>query len=181
MSEENPIDKNFKVGDKIVRFGRVYEIFKITELEAIEDQEPDQVIHFRPVYDSQATRSLTCSIPVSSIDQTNMRRPMSEQEVDELLKEMAQKVAADKNFNTRQAKEVLKMNDPHKIALILRHLAMIRENPNVNFTYTKKRIFRTAMKRLQEEIALVKGWELDEAQKKIQKILQKQDREFEEK
>ena len=77
-------------------------------------------------------------------------------------------------FNTRLAKEVLKTNEPEKIAMMLKKLAIVKRDPDVNFTYTKKTVFRQGLKRLQEEVALVKGISLEEARKKLIKMLQSQ-------
>ena len=176
MSEEkNTKKKDFKKGDKLVRFGRVYEIYKVSNEEDPETGEKERYIHFQPVYETQANRSLVCAIPISNIDKTNIRQPMSEEEEDELL-EMRMEMVEDqtKRFNTRQAKEVLKSNDPRKIALILKRLAVVRRDPDTNFTYTKKRIFRKGMKRLQEEIALVKKMELEETSQMLRDLLKKQ-------
>lgn len=165
--------QQYKVGDKLVRFGRVYEIFDITK-EENDKGEPEKIIHFKPVYTTQANRSLICAIPISNIDKTNIRAPMSEEQVDELLDLFKSKIDMKKRFNTRQAKELLKSNDPDKIAMILKKLAIVKRDPDTNFTYTKKRVFRQALKRVQEEVALVKGIELEEAHKMLKDILERQ-------
>ncbi|MBD3250277.1 MAG: hypothetical protein GF381_01765 [Candidatus Pacebacteria bacterium] len=177
QDQEKKLDQ-YKVGDKVVRFGRVYEIYKKTEETVYSDgkelDDKQEVIYFKPVYENIANRSLICSIPVSNIEETNMRRPMSESEVDELLAFIKKPYVMKSRFNTRMAKETLKSNDPDKIALILKKLAIVKHDPDTNFTYTKKRIFRRAMQRLQEEVALVKEMELEEAQEMLEKMLDKQ-------
>lgn len=169
------MDNNFKLGDKIVRFGRVFEVFEIKKEELPDSEEKQDVIYFRPMYKSNSTRSLICAIPVQNLDKTNMRRPMSKDRFKELLSLLKEKVDDPfKRFNTRQAKEVLKTNEPKKIALILKRLAVVRRDPDTNFTYTKKRLYRMGMKRLQEEIALVKEMELSKANEMLERILKKQ-------
>jgi RNA polymerase-interacting CarD/CdnL/TRCF family regulator len=84
------------------------------------------------------------------------------------------KIEMKKRFNTRLAKEILKSNDPQKIAMMLKKLAIVRRDPDTNFTYTKKRVFRQGLRRIQEEIALVKGMEIEKANQLIKDILQKQ-------
>jgi RNA polymerase-interacting CarD/CdnL/TRCF family regulator len=176
MSEENQEKqtKKYKVGDKIVRFGRVYEIFKVTEEPVLEGEGTEEIIHFRPVYETVANKSLICSIPAENVEKTNMRQPLSKEEVEELIDFLRETIEMKKRFNTRQAKELLKSNDPDKIAMILKKLAIVKHDPDTNFTYTKKRIFRKAIKRLQEEIALVKDMDLDETEKMLTEILDKQ-------
>jgi RNA polymerase-interacting CarD/CdnL/TRCF family regulator len=178
-------DTNFEVGDKIVRFGRVFEVFKITEEEKEEGKTDDsdskqsepreEIIHFRPMYETQANKSLVCAIPVSNIEKTSMRRPMSKEDIEELMELMDEKVEDPlKRFNTRQAKEVMKSNNPKKILLVMKRLAVVRRDPDTNFTYTKKRLFRQGLGRLQEELALVEDLEIDEAREMLKRLLKKQ-------
>lgn len=166
--------QSFKVKDKIVRFGKVYEIFKISQEKHPETGELEEIIHFRPGYETQANQTLTCSIAVSNLDLTNIRKPMSEKEVDELLEYLGSELEMKGRFNTRSAKETIKSNEPKKIALILKKLAIVKKDPDTNFTYTKKRLFKRALSRLQEEVALVKNLQLEEAQELILKLLQQQ-------
>lgn len=175
MSEEHNLSEiKFKKGDKIVRFGRVYEIFKITEDENPVTEEEETIIHFKPLYETQANQSLICAIPVDNLDKTSIRQPMSKEEMEELLDFLKSKIEMKKRFNTRQAKEILKSNDAEKISLILKKLAIVRRDPDTNFTYTKKRVFRQGLKRLQEEVALVMGMDLSETRTMLLDILKEQ-------
>jgi RNA polymerase-interacting CarD/CdnL/TRCF family regulator len=99
---------------------------------------------------------------------------MSKEEMEELLDFLRSKIEMKKRFNTRQAKEILKSNDAEKIAMILKKLAIVRRDPDTNFTYTKKRVFRQGLKRLQEEVALVLGEELEDTRKMLLDILKEQ-------
>ncbi len=168
------IDHKLKVGDKIVRFGRVYEVFEISEDENLETGEPEEIMHFKPVYESRANRTLTCAIPVNNLELTDIRLPMSEEKCDQLLKLLDSEYEMKGRFNTRLAKEVLKSNEPEKIAIMMKKLAIVKRDPDTNFTYTKKTVFRKGVMLLQEEIALVKGISLEEARKKVIGILKKQ-------
>jgi RNA polymerase-interacting CarD/CdnL/TRCF family regulator len=168
------IDHQFKEGDKIVRFGRVYEIYKIAEEENPETGEREELMYFKPVYESQANRTLICAIPIKNLELTNIRMPMCEAECDELLQLLDSKYEMKGRFNTRLAKEILKSNEPDKIAMMLKKLAIVKRDPDTNFTYTKKTVFRQGVKLLQEEIALVKCIPLEEARNKVIGILKKQ-------
>jgi RNA polymerase-interacting CarD/CdnL/TRCF family regulator len=166
--------QSLKVGDKIIRFGKVYEIFKLVEEKNPETEELEKIIYFKPVYESQDSQTLICSIALSNLDLTDIRRPLSEDEVDELLDFLRSKIEMKSRFNTRSAKELIKSNEPKKIAMILKKLAIVRRDPDTNFTYTKKRLFKSALKKLQEEVALVKGTSTKEAQEMIIEILKQQ-------
>jgi len=174
MEETKMIGCDLKVGDKIVRFGRVFEIFKIAQEENPDTGEKEMMMYFKPVYESQANRTLICAIPLSNLDLTNIRLPMCEDECDKLLSLLDSVYEMKGRFNTRLAKDVLKSNEPEKIALMLKKLAIVKRDPDVNFTYTKKTVFRQGLKRLQEEVALVKGISLEEARKTLIKLLKSQ-------
>lgn len=165
---------SLKIGDKIIRFGKVYEIFKLTKEKNPETEEVEKVIYFKPVYESQESQTLICSIAVSNLERTDIRRPLPEEEVDKLLNFLRSKIEMKGRFNTRSAKELIKSNDPEKIAMILKKLAIVRRDPDTNFTYTKKRLFKSALKKIQEEVALVKGISIKEAQEMILDILKQQ-------
>lgn len=165
---------SLKVGDKIIRFGKVYEIFKLAKEENLETGKEEEVIYFKPVYESQESQTLICSIAISNLELTDIRRPLPEKEIDELLDFLRSKIEMKNRFNTRSAKELIKSNEPKKIAMILKKLAIVRRDPDTNFTYTKKRLFKSALKKLQEEVALVKGISTKEAQEMILEILKKQ-------
>ena len=167
-------DCNLKVGDKIVRFGRVYEIFKVAQEENPDSGEVEEMVYFKPLYESQANKTLICAIPVKNLDLTNIRLPICEEECDRLLTLLDSAYEMKGRFNTRLAKDVLKSNDPEKIAMMLKKLAIVKRDPDVNFTYTKKTVFRQGLKRLQEEIALVKGISLEEARKTLICLLKSQ-------
>ena len=173
--EETKIDGcSLKVGDKIVRFGRVYEIFKIVEEENPDTGVQEEMIYFKPVYESQANKTLICAIPLQNLDLTNVRLPMCGEDCDRLLELLDSMYEMKGRFNTRLAKDVLKSNEPEKIAMMLKKLAIVKRDPDVNFTYTKKTVFRQGLKLLQEEVALVKCISLEEARKMLIKLLKSQ-------
>ncbi len=171
MSNNNDKDNPFKVGDKIIRFGKVHEIFKIEEEENPQSGEVDEILYFKPVYETQANKSLVCSIAASNLELTEIRRPLSEEGLDELIEFLRSKIDMEGRFNTRSAKEVIKSNDPKKIAMILKKLAIVRRDPDTNFTYTKKRLFKRGVKKIREEIALVRDISIKEAHDLVLEIL----------
>ncbi len=166
--------QSLKVGDKIIRFGKVYEIFKLVEEKNPETEELEKVIYFKPVYESRESQTLICSIALSNLELTDIRRPLTGEEVDELLDFLKSKIKMKNRFNTRSAKELIRSNERKEIAMILKKLAIGKRDTDINFTYTKKRLFKSALKKLQEEVALVKGVSTKEAQEMIIEILKHQ-------
>lgn len=162
----------FKVGDKIVRFGQVYRIFRIKKQKRTKD-EKETIIFFSPYLKTRKNRTLICSIPVNNIDKTNIRRPISKKGLRQLFKKLSQKSDIKTPFNTTKARGQLSLNDPYENVEILKHLWQEKKNESTSFTKTREDVFRLALKRLMEEVALVKGVSIGEARRQIKAALEK--------
>lgn len=163
--------KSFKVEDKIVDFGQVFKIFKIKKQKGAKGKE-EGVVFFRPYFKTRQNRTLVCSIPVSNIDKTNIRRPISKTELKQLLRTLSKKPDIETPINIRRARDVLNLNDPHETARILKSLWIEKNDKSTNFTKTRESVFSLSMKRLVEEVAFVSGVSLIKARKKIKAALE---------
>ncbi len=160
----------YKVGDKIVDFGRVYNIFKV---EGNRKNDTD-IIHFRPYFKSKKDGGMTCSIPVKSLEKTNIRRPINEKRMKKILTLLASK--ADDTLNlveTTDAKEVLGVNKAGKTAKILKSLWLEKQDETKNFTRSKESAFKHLVERLSEEIAYAGHISLKTAEIKIRRALKR--------
>ena len=110
-------DKTFKVGDKIIHFDQVYKIFKIKG-----GKNKDKVIFFRRYFKGKEHRKLVFSIPISSIDETRVRKPLSKKKLKDLLKTLGQKSKLKTAINIVKAKEQFESNSPHKNVEVLNSL-----------------------------------------------------------
>lgn len=162
-------NKTFKIGDKIVRFGQVYRIFKIKNTKSKDRGE--KVILFRPYFKTKENRSLIYSIPIDSIDKTNIRKPISKKELRQLLKELSKRPDVKTPIDISKTKERLTLNDPYENVQILKRLRGEKNDESTNFTKSRHDVFKLAIGRLVEEVAFVSGVSLIKARKKIKTAL----------
>ena len=164
--------KQFKVGDKIIDFGQVCKIFKI-KIEKRVKGKKEKVIFFRPYFKTRQNRTLVCSIPINNIEKAKIRRPISKKELRQLLKELSKKASIKNPINTTWPREILRLNEAHKTAQVLKTLWADRKDKSTSFTKSRKDIFKLAMKRLVEEVAFVGSVPLRKARKQIKAALEK--------
>lgn len=161
-------DKTYKVGDKIIHFDQVYRIFKITG-----GKNKDKVISFRRYFKSKENRKLVFSIPISSIDKTRIRKPVSKKELRDLFKTLSQKPKVKIVINTIKAREQLGSNDLDKNVEVLTQLWLEKKSDPDRFNKSKEGVFKLAIKKLSEEVAFVSNISLTKAKKKIENALEK--------
>lgn len=164
----------FEVGDKIVRFGKVYKIFRIKKQKTIDGNE-EKIIFFRPYFKEKKRilKDLTFSIPVENIDRTSIRRPVSKKELKELLTKLSEESDIKKFIDVGKARKTLALNDFNKTIQILKALWREKDDKSQSFTKSKKDVFDLLMKHLVEEIAFVSDLSVITARKKIKKSLEK--------
>ena len=165
--------KSFKIGDKIVDFGQVCGIFKIKKAKKTKGKK-EKVIFFKPYFKTKQNRTLVYSIPVNNIKKAKIRRPISKKEVRQLLKEPPKKIDIENPINTTRLREILRLNEAHKTAQVLKTLWADREDESTSFTKSKKDVFSLAMERLVEEIAFVNRVSLRKARKQIKEALERE-------
>jgi len=163
--------KKLKVGDKIVRLGRVYKIFKSEKRKKGKSWE--KIIFFKPFFKRQGRRTLVCSIPAKNIEKTGIRRLFTKKKLQKILTELGKKSTVKTSLGVAQAKKILKENNPYKTARVLKYFWLDKHDESTNFTKSRKDVFKMAMRRLVEEVAFVKSISLTKAKKKIRKTLEK--------
>ena len=164
--------KAFKVGDKIIDHGQTHRIFKIGKKKTFDAQEK-RIIYYRPCLIDDNDGKITYSIPIKNIDKTQIRRPILEKELREILEELSEAIEEEDQLNTVQLRETLRLNSPHKTAQILKILWFDKDDESTNFSKQKQDVFKTAMKRLIEEVALVTKTSLIQARQKVESALEK--------
>jgi len=163
--------KQSKVGDALVDFGQVCKIFKIKKRKSVEGKE-EKVIFFKPHYKTAINETLTYSILKKNLKKTNIRKPISKKELRKLFKKLSKRGDGKKFVKAIKTKEVLNLNDPEKIVLILKNLWLEKNDQSKNFTITKQGVFNLTTERLVEEAAFVGDMSLEKARKKIRKALE---------
>jgi len=164
--------KPFKIDDKIIDFGQVYQIFKIEKRKSAEDKK-EKAIHFKPYYKTKQNKGLVCSIPIKNIGLTHIRKPISKNKMKQLLKKLSKKEDKKRPVNTTRAKEKLRLNEPEATIQILKRLWLDKQDESTNFSRSKQNLLDLSMKQLVEELAFVFGISAARARKKIKKALKK--------
>jgi len=153
----------FKVGDAIVDFGKVYRIFEMK----------DKKCFFKPLFPTKANEGLVCSIPLKSLEETDIRYPIDKKELKKLLAQISKPIKAERRLNINRNRGIMVSNDIGKTVEFIRRLWSIKIDESRNFTTTKKSAFRILMRRLSEEVALVYHQTPEEAEKGIERRLKR--------
>lgn len=160
---------NFKVGDKLVENGRVYEIFKIEDKEI--DNNMTTIIFFRPVFDEGT--GLMGSIPIDNISDGEYRTPSTTAEVNNVLKILSKSNDDELRIDTDEMDTKLKTNLIVEIAEVANLLWIDKNNEDTSFSPTKRRLFKKALRAVMEEYAIAKDTSLDKAEKTIRSYLKR--------
>lgn len=162
----------FKTGDLVVDKGRVYKIFKVRKKKD-EDGEEQRIVHYKPLFENRKNETLEVSIPAENIKNSGIRKPVSKKQVKEYLKSLEELKDIEKRLNIKSAKAVLGDNDIDETVDMLRMSWADKLNEDVNFTTSKRRVFRRLKGRVAAEMAAVMDISLNDAKKKINEALSK--------
>lgn len=164
--------KKFKVGDRIVQGGRVYRIFKVRKRKSREGEE-ERIIYFKPHFKNKMDNGLICSVPAKSIKDTDIRKPANKKELKEITDKLAEKTNKNGKIDLSELKEELTENVPKKTAKVLKAVWRDKNNENTSFSPSKKKVFRSALRSISEELAYANKINLDTAKKRVEKYLTK--------
>ena len=162
--------KKLRVGDKIIDLGQVFRIFKI-EKKKDGNGKSEEIIYFKPYYQTEKTHDMVCSIPIRNINQTNIRRPMKKEEFKMLIEKLKKRKKINNFYDLNKAKLLLKSNRPLDIVNLLRSLNMEKKEKKENFSKSKQDVLRKTINLLIQEFALVSKITLEKAQEKINSAL----------
>ena len=162
---------NFKVGDKIVDSGQVSRIFKIKK-QKNDDGEPERVIYFKPYYPDTKNSGVICSIPLKNIEKTDIRKPLSADEVKRLFRKLKKRKKFEEGTDINKTKELLKGNDPVTNVDLIRILWAEKKHNAEYFSKNKRDVYNLAIDRFAQEFALVKGLSLEKAKERVHLALQ---------
>ena len=162
---------NFKVGDKIVDSGQVSRIFKIKK-QKNDDGELERVVYFKPYYPNTKNSGVICSIPLKNIEKTEIRKPLSTDEVKRLFRKLKKRKKFEENTDINKTKELLKGNDPVTNVDLIRILWIEKKHNAEYFSKNKRDVYNLAIDRFAQEFALVKGLSLEKAKERVHLALQ---------
>ncbi len=158
-------DTDLKVGDTLVQFGQVFQIFKIKEEKTASSVQ--KLIFFKPLFASQENETLICSIPADSLIKTKIRRPVKKERLQKLFKKLFKRPPEGEPLNLLDAKQNLESNRLSKVAAVLRSFWFEKNGQSKNFTLSREGVLRESLKVFSEEAACVLGTDPDQVRKEI--------------
>ena len=159
-----------KAGDKIVRYSRMWKVFKIKK-QTNSDGKKDKIIYYRPVFPINKSGALSLCIPESKLKGTQIRRPIPVKTIVSSLKSLNRKPEQKKPINLIKIRENLEQDVFDTTIEVLRRLWWIKRKDVDAFTKSKESVFKLAIKKLSEEVAYAYGIPLTKAREKIRDYL----------
>jgi len=156
--------KNLKIGSKLIEGGTVYRVFKIKN--SRKNGEADRIIYYKPYFKNDINRTITCSIPESSIEETLIRKPISKEEAEEVLKKLASRTRR-VPLDVNRAKTEMVLNDIYITVKIVKRYWREKLVNSEGFSKTKKNILEMALDKVVEELAIVNNTSLGSAEEKV--------------
>jgi RNA polymerase-interacting CarD/CdnL/TRCF family regulator len=145
---------HFKKGDILIDFGKAYIVSEIKNQKNFEGITEPFII-YKPWLDDWPDRSLVCSIPMSSLSSSNMRRPLKKVEINNLLNLTNDKVEFSKFHDDVKFDEILQSNDLVKIIKLLIRLWVPVKDQTNKTSKTRRRTCSDAIEILSLEIGIV--------------------------
>jgi len=164
--------KNLKVGSKIVDRGKVYRVFKLEKTNSRSKAFGGRLVHYKPHFKESPDYGIVCSIPQSSLYESNIRKPLSKNEIDNILKGLSKKGIIDTDLDLNVCEDVLKENSLHKTAEILRKFYRAQKKLGEEFTKKYRDFLDRIFEHVVEEVALVFGTSLEGAREKVYSYLE---------
>lgn len=166
------LQTHVKVGDKLVDYDNIFEVFKIKK-EKTTNTDSENVVYFKPFFKNDRDTGLVCSIPQSSLSQTNIRKPVSHGKMREVIISLNKSIRLTYIPDANELKEMMKDNDPENLVRILKIIQREKKSKDNVISRSKKIIYDQAIKRLSREYAYVGKMSESKAQEKIIDILEK--------
>lgn len=163
--------KSLRIGDKVVRLGQVYKIFKIEKKKTAGKEE--KIIHFKPFFKDRSNKTLTVSIPIKNLTKANIRRSISKKGLRKLFQGFSEKTKKEKLIELNEANNALSLNDLHKVVQVMKSFWIGKNKQAMKFNKSQNDIFQLSKDRLEKETASVEGLSLLEARKKIRMALKR--------
>lgn len=166
-------DKNkYKVGDKLIDCRSIYKVIKIKKRKVLNGDKED-CLFYEPLYKTDKSQSLICSVPKTNIKQANLRGPVNHKRIKETLKTLGKRKNGETKINISEADSFIKENDPVETAKLLRFLWLEKQTEEKALSTRKKHMYEDCLRHLVEEISIVQKIGLKKAEEKIKRRLKK--------
>lgn len=155
----------FGVGDKLVEYGQVYRVFKVTGRKGLKGK-IEVHLFYRPYFKSRINKTLICSLPTSQVVNTSIRTLSTKTTIREALRSLAKRTV-NQNLTSQDAETMLKEGDPLVTAKLLKQLWLQKQTTDNGLTTKNQLLFDTAFRNLAQETSVVLGMKIADAEDKI--------------
>jgi RNA polymerase-interacting CarD/CdnL/TRCF family regulator len=164
--------KKYKVGDRLVDSRSIYKIIKKKKRRVLNGEKEDCVF-YEPLFKTEKSQSLICSVPESNINEASLRSPVTKKRIKETLRTLGKRKNGETNVNISDADTFIKENDPVETAKLLRLLWLEKQTKDKSLSTRKKHMYENSLRHLVEEISIVQRIGLKKAEAKIKRRLMK--------
>jgi RNA polymerase-interacting CarD/CdnL/TRCF family regulator len=153
-------------GDLVIECGVAYKIIKMKRKNNYHGKSEKHMI-YKPLFITKRNQGMICSIPVSSIEKTTIRLPLSKNKIYRILRAIDVDHKNKSPVTPKEIDEALKSNDFENISLVVERLVIENNQLEKNLPQSKKNALDQGIDHLSQEIAAVLNISLDEAKGKI--------------
>jgi RNA polymerase-interacting CarD/CdnL/TRCF family regulator len=180
-SQDNEKNHEFKVGDHLVKFGKLYKITKIKEEEVADSKKTERILYYRPVYIQRERHNVLCSIPEKNVNKIDIRRPHDKKKLTTFLENLTEITQSENKLKTKKVKTYVYTNNLNDVAYYMKNLWLEKKDPDINYVTSKRRVFEKLLATSKEEIAHVFDISLESAEKRIFEAIEKNSKSQEDK
>ena len=156
----------FKKGDILIDFGKAYKVSDIKNQLNLSGKKEQYVI-YKPCFASGFNNTLICSIPISSLSDANIRKPLKKHELSGLLNFENEGFDDGIEQDGMKTDKILQSNDPIKISKLLKKLWVSKTDIKNKPNRTCQKICNEAIAMLSQEIAIVYNITEEQAEEKL--------------
>lgn len=156
----------FKENDILIEFGTAYKIFKVEKQKNL-GGEIEPFIFYKPCFETLQNQTVICSIPVSNLNKTNNRRPLSQGDIVQLLELLTKPLEVKIPISIGKAREILESNDAFRVTRLIKRLWFEKNHSLKNLSKTRDSLYLRALKHLIQEIAVVLDFTPEKAKQEI--------------
>lgn len=163
MSDTN---SDHKVGDVLVKFGKLYKIFKIKQQQ---DEEATQdIAYYKPVFVKSKREEMICSIPLSNISGAMLRRPIEKSKFEVFLNNLVEKKdMIEEKLQIKTMGDLVHSEDLEQKSKIIAHLWMKKQDPEVKVSTSEFNFLNELIESVAEELAFAYDLDPKSAQEEI--------------
>lgn len=152
------VEITYKVGDRIVNFGRVHEIFKITE----------EALYYRPHFEEPHSGGLICSIPLEKVGGSDLREPICKSDCKEMCKKLKKRFEIKEYIDANEMTSLFNSNKPENLIEVLSLLNQESRDKDNGLSTSKRTLLDKAIINFAQEYAYATETPLEEAQEYVE-------------